>query len=309
MLSGRYQSWFGFVKEKVAEDGIARLYRGFRITMIKDVLGFSAFFGLFEFTKIELLDLYRTLLTEGQRIRKQSKEEDNNNNNNNNNHNYKLTRVEVAQLRRKALYQKQQVTNPPIMDVNGEPITTDDLPKNSSSGNGNPFRAPMVLLPSLLLPPYLGQASCILLAGATAAFAYQAIDYPLEQLRNYVYTNLADAEFKLVKQKSRILKAAQSAGSPTTPITAEWRPYHHFWVGLKRHAKAKELSGLVIPKTFGQQCDICILDGGAWLFDLFLLLVPGLYFTKPLGNGLKAMTYPHYHPYKILDQLVVVMIN
>ncbi|KAJ1676944.1 hypothetical protein EV182_007193 [Spiromyces aspiralis] len=223
MLSGRYRSWFGFVRDKVAEDGIARLYRGFAITVVKDIVGFAAFFGLFEITKIELLDLYRNLHMEARRLRSRHLGEDGE---------VavrpadagaqKLTRKEVVELRRRATRPSREEQR---RSQEGAEAKSDVL-----EAIGNSIRAPMVVLPSLLLPPYLGQASCVLIAGAVAALAYQAVDYPLEQLRNYVYTELADTELISVIQKRA------HAGS----VPVEWRPYRHIWMGLKRHA-AKEL--------------------------------------------------------------------
>ncbi|KAJ1912114.1 hypothetical protein H4219_005720 [Mycoemilia scoparia] len=249
MLNGRYQSWFGFVKDKVTEDGIARLYRGFRITAVKDVLGFSAFFGIFEFTKIELLEVYRNLMKEGRKIRELAKKQGTSEDGivksiitGADSDSDKFTRSEIAQLRRMAIYQRY---NDLVPDLDVDEVASN--PQQAQPSPRAPIKAPLYVLPSLLLPPYLGQASCILIAGGTAALAYQAIDYPLEQLRNYVYTELAKNEIKTVENK--ILHALRKhyrtikkeiLSSKTRP-DVEWHPYHHFWNGLKQHA-AKELN-------------------------------------------------------------------
>ncbi|KAJ1732935.1 hypothetical protein LPJ72_003135 [Coemansia sp. Benny D160-2] len=61
MVSGRYRSWWAFASNHMSVVGLKGLYRGLRLTMSKDILGYAAFFGLFEMVKNETIDLYREM--------------------------------------------------------------------------------------------------------------------------------------------------------------------------------------------------------------------------------------------------------
>ncbi|PIA16623.1 hypothetical protein COEREDRAFT_31647, partial [Coemansia reversa NRRL 1564] len=53
MVSGKYHSWWGFAKGQMAELGPRGLYRGLKLTLAKDAVGYAGFFGLFELLKNE----------------------------------------------------------------------------------------------------------------------------------------------------------------------------------------------------------------------------------------------------------------
>ncbi|KAJ2662837.1 hypothetical protein IW148_002751 [Coemansia sp. RSA 1199] len=61
MVSGRYHSWWGFANGQIADLGLKGLYRGLKLTLVKDVAGYAGFFGLFEWIKNETIDIYRDL--------------------------------------------------------------------------------------------------------------------------------------------------------------------------------------------------------------------------------------------------------
>ncbi|KAJ2786781.1 hypothetical protein GGI15_001236 [Coemansia interrupta] len=162
MVSGRYHSWWGFVKSQIVDSGWSGLYRGLKLTMVKDVAGYAGFFGLFEWIKNETIDLYRDLVRvacTADIIGSNSPEID------------RLTRARVAELRRL---------------ISSEPECIE--------GQGWIIRNHVVILPVLLLPPVLGKPACVLFAGAIAALAYQAVDYPLEQFRALLYSEAASGE-------------------------------------------------------------------------------------------------------------------
>ncbi|KAI9506142.1 mitochondrial carrier domain-containing protein [Coemansia spiralis] len=161
MVSGRYHSWWGFVKSQFSDTGIRGLYRGLKLTMIKDVAGYAGFFGLFEKIKNETIDLYRDMVQAACTADILKSDSDIS----------RLTGARVSELR--ALLGRE----PELLE---------------SQGWG--ARSHVVILPVLLLPPILAKPACVLFAGAIAALAYQAIDYPLEQFRALLYSEVASGE-------------------------------------------------------------------------------------------------------------------
>ncbi|KAJ2376722.1 hypothetical protein GGI05_006972, partial [Coemansia sp. RSA 2603] len=128
MVSGRYHSWWSFVKGQLAASGWSGLYRGLKLTMMKDVAGYAGFFGLFECIKNETIDLYRDLVRvacTADIINSNSSEID------------RLTRARVTELRRL---------------ISSEPECIEN--------QGWIIRNHVVILPVLLLPPVLGKPAC-----------------------------------------------------------------------------------------------------------------------------------------------------
>ncbi|KAJ2421827.1 hypothetical protein IWW41_005430 [Coemansia sp. RSA 2522] len=161
MVSGRYHSWWGFADGQIADLGLKGLYRGLKLTLVKDVAGYAGFFGLFEWIKNETIDIYRDLVQVACTAELFEPNSDGS----------RLTRARVAELRQL---------------LNREP----DRMENQSWIARNNF----VVLPVLLLPPVLGKPACVLFAGGFAALAYQAIDYPFERFRTLVYSEVASSE-------------------------------------------------------------------------------------------------------------------
>ncbi|KAJ2341873.1 hypothetical protein GGH92_005621 [Coemansia sp. RSA 2673] len=193
MVSGRYCSWWSFVKEQLFETGWRGLYRGLKLTMAKDVAGYAGFFGLFEWIKNETIDLYRDLVHAACRDGLFASESDIG----------RLSKERILELRALLGQSSEQIER-----------------------QGWIVRNPVILLPVLLLPPALGRPACVLFAGAIAAVAYQAVDFPLEQFRTRLYAEAASGE---VLQKTLShhfpLGSTNSAGRPmlqSTPYRAAW---------------------------------------------------------------------------------------
>ncbi|KAJ2896577.1 hypothetical protein GGI21_001046 [Coemansia aciculifera] len=190
MVSGRYCSWWGFVKEQLSQTGWRGLYRGLKLTMTKDVAGYAGFFGLFEWIKNETIDMYRDLIRvacrddlfqPGSEISRLSKER-------------------VLELR----------------TLLGQ--SSDEIGRQ-----GWVVRNPVILLPVLLLPPALGKPACVLFAGAIAAIAYQAVDFPLEQFRTRLYAEAASGELLRKTLSQHFPLSARNSYSLPTPYRAAWK--------------------------------------------------------------------------------------
>ncbi|KAJ1943947.1 hypothetical protein GGF37_002423, partial [Kickxella alabastrina] len=208
MVNGRYHSWWGFVKNQLSDAGWKGLYRGLKLTMAKDVAGYAGFFGLFELIKNETIDLYRDLVQVActADIIKSNADIS------------RLTRARVAELRG-------------LLDREPERI----------EGQGWIIRNHIVVLPVLLLPPVLGKPACILFAGAIAAVAYQAVDYPLEQFRALLYSEVASGEvmqqtvarrFPYNNTGSNVIEKAPPNTRPQGRILAQVTPYRAAWKSL-----------------------------------------------------------------------------
>lgn len=163
MVSGHYRSWLEFVKDQLSETGWRGLYRGLKLTVIKDVAGYAGFFGLFEWIKHETTDVYRDLIHVACTAEIFSSSSDIS----------RLTKDRILELR-ELLGQKRAESEP-------------------SKPHEWIIRNPVFVLPVLILPPVLAKPACVLFAGGVAALAYQAIDYPLEQFRSLLYSEAASS--------------------------------------------------------------------------------------------------------------------
>ncbi|KAJ2779177.1 hypothetical protein H4R18_004156 [Coemansia javaensis] len=206
MVRGRYKSWWEFATASASEMSLGGLYRGLRLTLAKDVVGYCLFFGLFELAKNEAIGLHRDLvraacradlLGPGSEIGR-------------------LTRARAAELRR-------------LLDREPE--------RAESSGGWLPKSSHALVLPVLLLPPALGRPVCILLAGCAAALAYQAVDYPLERFRTLLYSEVANSEM-VRSSVARHFADDSSHGSRRAPGPAP-TPYRDAWGSLV-NAAARE---------------------------------------------------------------------
>ncbi|KAJ2496025.1 hypothetical protein GGH96_006103 [Coemansia sp. RSA 1972] len=210
MVSGRYHSWWGFADGQIADLGLKGLYRGLKLTLVKDVAGYAGFFGLFEWIKNETIDIYRDLVQVACTAELFEPNSDVS----------RLTRARVAELRQL---------------LNREP----DRMENQSWIARNNF----VVLPVLLLPPVLGKPACVLFAGGLAALAYQAIDYPFERFRTLVYSEVASSEVVQYTVAQHFTRGNSSKNAPGLPspgqATAEINPYRAAWRSLMDTAVRK----------------------------------------------------------------------
>ncbi|KAJ1823542.1 hypothetical protein LPJ60_001480 [Coemansia sp. RSA 2675] len=196
MVSGRYFSWWGFVREQLSETGWRGLYRGLRLTMAKDVAGYAGFFGLFEWIKNETIDLYRDLVHVACKDGVFASESDIG----------RLSKTRVLELRA-------------LLGQGSEQIER----------QGWIVRNPVIVLPVLLLPPPLGRPACVLFAGAIAAIAYQVVDFPLEQFRTRLYAEAASGE---VLQKTLSQHYPLGTSNSTNRPVFQGAPYRAAWTSL-----------------------------------------------------------------------------
>ncbi|KAJ1944966.1 hypothetical protein FBU59_002450 [Linderina macrospora] len=211
MVNGRYHSWWSFVKGQLSDDGWRGLYRGLKLTMLKDVAGYAGFFGLFEWIKNETIDLYRDLIQVACTADIFDSDSDI----------QRLTKERAAELR--GLLSQ----DPEMIEAQGWII-----------------RNPIFVLPVLFLPPILGKPACVLFAGGIAALAYQAIDYPLEQFRAQLYSEVATGEVMKQKVSQHFMVGVKNAHSakgmpgsvPPGKIVAQLTPYKVAWRSLKDSA-------------------------------------------------------------------------
>ncbi|KAJ2330960.1 hypothetical protein GGI00_003471 [Coemansia sp. RSA 2681] len=190
MVSGRYFSWWGFVKEQLSETGWRGLYRGLKLTMAKDVAGYAGFFGLFEWIKNETIDLHRDLVHTACRNDMFASGSDIG----------RLSKGRILELRA-------------LLGQNTEEIER----------QGWIIRNPVILLPVLLLPPALSKPACVLFAGAIAAVAYQAIEFPLEQFRSRLYAEAANSEALQKKVTQHFPLGVSSSAGLQAPYRSAWK--------------------------------------------------------------------------------------
>ncbi|KAJ2843539.1 hypothetical protein IWW36_005529, partial [Coemansia brasiliensis] len=197
MVNGRYHSWWNFARGQISELGLHGLYRGLKLTLTKDVIGYAGFFGLFEWIKNETIDIYRDLVQVACSAKFFDSESQVS----------RLTSTRIAELRQ-------------LLNQEPERIASQGwIAKNS-----------FVVLPVLFLPPVLGKPACVLFAGGIAALAYQAIDYPFERFRTLVYSKVASDEMVQHtiyrhfsgSSKNKPLAPAQTAAE-TTPYRVAWK--------------------------------------------------------------------------------------
>ncbi|KAJ2797212.1 hypothetical protein H4R20_005263 [Coemansia guatemalensis] len=209
MVSGKYHSWWGFAKGQMAELGPRGLYRGFKLTLVKDTAGYAGFFGLFELIKNETIDLYRDLV----QVACTAEIFESNSGIN------RLTSARITELRQ-------------LLDRRPE----------RADERGWISQSRLFVIPVLLLPPVLGKPACVLFAGAVAALAYQIIDYPFERFRTLLYSEIVNGEIVQHTVAQHFTSGNSSADSsrgtsvftksrPKLPI-AELEPYRVAWKSL-----------------------------------------------------------------------------
>ncbi|KAJ1955433.1 hypothetical protein GGI12_005559 [Dipsacomyces acuminosporus] len=175
--------------------------------MVKDVAGYAGFFGLFEYIKNETIDLYRDLVRVACTAEIFDSDSDI----------QALTRDRISELRGLLGRDPEQI-----------------------EAQGWIIRNPIMVLPVLLLPPILGKPTCVLFAGAIAALAYQAVDYPLEQFRSLLYSEVASDEV-MQQTVARHFPAsvAPNTGKSTPGMLTQGKtvalvtPYKVAWRSLK----------------------------------------------------------------------------
>ncbi|KAF9430331.1 hypothetical protein BGZ94_007333 [Podila epigama] len=170
---GKHKSMASFAITTLKELGLKTVYRGFALTLIKDSLACGLFFGVFEWVKQQG---YYYFIDEMYGIREDMA----------------LLKATMASDFNAFTAQEKEIDN--------NMTSQDDSPSGLSSTS---YTAP----PPLPDRPYfLLEPTFVLLAGAAAAIAYQAVDYPLEQVKSIFYAK----EAELQAQKERLQPKAHT---------------------------------------------------------------------------------------------------
>ncbi|KAF9113603.1 hypothetical protein BGX27_001193 [Mortierella sp. AM989] len=164
---GKHKSMSEFAISTLKELGLKTVYRGYVLTLVKDSLACGLFFGVFEWVKQQG---YYYFIDELYGIRDD------------------LESLKAREIDRfNALAQ----------------TATSRSKQNGTSDSTEPMHAieSVALLPNSPPPrPYfLLEPTFVLLAGAAAAIAYQAVDYPMENIRSIFFAK----EAELLAEKSR----------------------------------------------------------------------------------------------------------
>ncbi|CAO3567622.1 unnamed protein product [Mortierella alpina] len=171
---GKHKSMASFAITTLKELGLKTVYRGYALTLVKDSLACGLFFGVFEWVKQQG---YYYFIDELYGIR------------------------EDMELLKAMATSNHDTLTPPTHDSSSTPLP----PSPSSSA---PATTPTAATTTTCSPrsdpstrPYfLLEPVFVLLAGAAAAVAYQAVDYPLEQIKTIFYAK--EAELQAEKLRS-----------------------------------------------------------------------------------------------------------
>ncbi|KAF9318716.1 hypothetical protein BG003_010644 [Podila horticola] len=164
---GKHKSMSSFAVTTLKEMGLKTVYRGFALTLVKDSLACGLFFGVFEWVKQQG---YYYFIDEMYGIRE-----------------------DMALLKARM-----------SIDYNA---FSDNTTNNDILSPSEPTPTIYTEPPPLEERPYfLLEPTFVLLAGAAAAVAYQAVDYPLEQIKSIFYAK----ESELVAQQARLQPQAHT---------------------------------------------------------------------------------------------------
>ncbi|KAG0029953.1 hypothetical protein BGZ81_003249 [Podila clonocystis] len=165
---GKHKSMSSFAITTLKELGLKTVYRGFALTLVKDSLACGLFFGVFEWVKQQ---------------------------------GYYYFIDEMYGIREDMALLKARMSS----DYNAFSNNTTTTSSNDIASPSEPTTytepPPLAERPYFLLEP-----TFVLLAGAAAAVAYQAIDYPLEQIKSIFYAK----ESELAAQQARLQPQAHT---------------------------------------------------------------------------------------------------
>ncbi|KAF9301904.1 hypothetical protein BGZ74_006125 [Mortierella antarctica] len=198
---GKHKSMSSFAITTLKELGPKTVYRGFALTLVKDSLACGLFFGVFEWVKQQ---------------------------------GYYYFIDEMYGIREDMALLKARMSS----DYNTFANNTDD-DNNNSDDMSSPSEPPSTYTepPPLAERPYfLLEPAFVLLAGAAAAVAYQAVDYPLAQIKSIFYTK----ESELVAQQARLHPQAHTqhlnASSMRSGTSISSELYRMTWIECQAQA-------------------------------------------------------------------------
>ncbi|KAF9561844.1 hypothetical protein EC968_005441 [Mortierella alpina] len=174
---GKHKSMSSFAITTLKELGLKTVYRGYALTLVKDSLACGLFFGVFEWVKQQG---YYYFIDELYGIRED---------------------MELL----KAMVSSDYDTLTQQGQDHHSSTPSSPSPSTSSSSSSTPTTATTSTMCSPRSDPsnrpyFLLEPVFVLLAGAAAAIAYQAVDYPLEQIKTIFYAK--EAELQAEKLRS-----------------------------------------------------------------------------------------------------------
>ncbi|KAF8929408.1 mitochondrial carrier domain-containing protein [Dissophora ornata] len=173
---GKHKSMASFAVTTLKELGLKTVYRGFALTLVKDSLACGLFFGVFEWVKQQG---YYYCIDELYGIRED---------------------MEALKIRMNSdfnTFTREAVgVVTPLTSIQDD--TSDLLSSTSSILSAEPSLLSSHSSPSSR-PYFLLEPTFVLLAGAAAAVAYQAVDYPMELIKNIFFAK--DAEMQAEKMR------------------------------------------------------------------------------------------------------------
>ncbi|KAF9963186.1 hypothetical protein BGZ70_007588 [Mortierella alpina] len=179
---GKHKSMSSFAITTLKELGLKTVYRGYALTLVKDSLACGLFFGVFEWVKQQG---YYYFIDELYGIRED---------------------MELLKAMATSTY---DTLTPPTHDPSSTSSSPPPPPSPSSSTFATTPTTDTAAATTTACSPrsdpsarpyFLLEPAFVLLAGAAAAIAYQAVDYPLEQIKTIFYAK--EAELQAEKLRS-----------------------------------------------------------------------------------------------------------
>ncbi|KAI9240694.1 MAG: mitochondrial carrier domain-containing protein [Podila humilis] len=200
---GKHKSMASFAITTLKELGIKTVYRGFALTLVKDSLACGLFFGVFEWVKQQG---YYYFIDEMYGIRED---------------------MALLKARMSSNYNTfaDNISHHNMDDTSSPAETTPPPPTTYTAP------PPLAERPYFLLEP-----TFVLLAGAAAAVAYQAVDYPLEQIKSIFYAKESERAAQQARLQPQMHTQHLNASSMRSGTSISSELYRMTWTECQAQA-------------------------------------------------------------------------
>ncbi|KAF9972155.1 hypothetical protein BGZ73_004772 [Actinomortierella ambigua] len=251
---GKHRSMASFAWSTLKELGWRSVYRGFGLILVKDALACGMFFGVFEWIKQQgyyyFIDDVYGIREEWAKLRKAAMEE-----------RRRAKSGEVAAGGDSSLVVATAMAGEEEVEESTAPRISASLPEctnqalsSTSSMSQNDLFAPSV---EEFRKNFLFESTVfVLIAGAAAAVAYQAVDYPMENIRSQFYLKEAEMQERVLQQQQQL--AANSTKHSATYSTLS-----------SNAASTNAASSSEIYRQTYQECQRRARAAGGWRRFLF----------------------------------------
>ncbi|KAF9158077.1 hypothetical protein DFQ26_008011 [Actinomortierella ambigua] len=245
---GKHRSMASFAWSSLKALGWRSVYRGFGLILVKDALACGMFFGVFEWIKQQgyyyFIDDVYGIREEWAKLRKAAVEEK---------RRVKSGGGGATHLATPVGEDEESTESTALRISPSSPLAGDHATPSSSSSQNDLF-APSV---EEFRKNFLFESTVfILLAGAAAAVAYQAVDYPMEIIRSQFYLKEAEMQERVLQQQQQL--AANSTKHSATYSTLS-----------SNAASTKPASSNEIYRQTYQECQRRARAAGGWRRFLF----------------------------------------